>query len=295
MQPCQRATRKLTLDPSCRYVRNQGRRGRRGVSRRAFVFRKWFLTNSSLDMNLNRKETLHGSVSQCVLDRTWHFSVRNRGQPSRDHLHGGGSRVQTSSAIDTTSINFDSSSLGYHGSLSFNLSGTLTASYSGTMFIESASQYGGAGGTGNYFSIQATQSTTLTLNESQAYFGMWLSAGRSRQSTRVLQREYVAFDFSTTSSEITSLPPSYLGNPNTPFLGQNGSEQYVFVNFYAQTAADEFNTIVFSNAAGATEFESDNHTFSETLQAGPCRNRRRSSWGAAAIAVFGLWRRFRRI
>ncbi len=204
--------------------------------------------------------------------------------------------VQTSSAINTTSINFDSLSTGYKGSLTFDLTPTLTATYSGTMFIESAGQYGGAGGTGNYFSIQATQATTLTLSESQAYFGMWLSAADPYNEIAFYNGATEVGSFSTTSSLITSLPAAYLGNPNSAFLGEDPTEQFVYVNFYAQTAADMFNTIVFTNLPGPTEFESDNHTFSETLQA-PAVPEPSSLVlaGSAAAVLVGFWKRLRKI
>jgi hypothetical protein len=58
-----------------------------------------------------------------------------------------------------------------------------------------------------------------------------------------------------------------LENLNNQFLGENGTAPYVFVNFDAQSSADMFSTIVFTNLPGPSEFESDNHTFSTTLQA----------------------------
>ena len=175
--------------------------------------------------------------------------------------------VQSSSAVDTTLIDFNSVSTGYKSSETFSLPSSLTATYQGTQFVVAADQYGGAGGVGNYLAIQANNSVTLTLSASQAYFGMWLSAADSANQIEFYSGNQLVGAFSAAGPEVSSLPAAYLGNPNSQFLGDNGSEPYVFVNFYAQVASDMFNTIVFTNLAGATTFESDNHTFSTTLQA----------------------------
>ena len=179
--------------------------------------------------------------------------------------------VQTSSALNRTTIDFNSVGTGYHGSQTFTLPGPLTATYSGTQFVNSADQYGGAGGAGNYLAIQATNSVTLNLNAPQAYFGLWLSAADSANQLELFGGNLLVGSFSGAGPAISSLPGTYLGNPNSQFLGDNPTEKYVFINFYAHSANDEFNTIVFTNLAGATTCESDNHTFSSTLH----RNRSR--------------------
>ncbi len=71
-----------------------------------------------------------------------------------------------------------------------------------------------------------------------------------------------------TGDLLASLPKSYDGNPTEEFFGKDAGEKFAFINFYAMTNEDEFNKIVLTNThGGGTVFESDNHTFSETLQA----------------------------
>jgi hypothetical protein len=173
--------------------------------------------------------------------------------------------IQSSSAINTTTIDFDSASTGFHGSQSFSLPGALTANYVGTQFVLPADQYGGAGGVGNYLSVQAGTSVTLNLSAAQAYFGLWLSAADFANQVTFYNGNQLVGSFSAAS--LTLLPAAYSGNPNSQFLGDDPSEKFVFINFYAQTANDMFNQIVFTNLPGGTAFESDNHTFSTTLQA----------------------------
>ena len=175
--------------------------------------------------------------------------------------------VQTSSALDTTTETFNSVSTGYKNSQTFSLAGGLTATYSGTQFVNQADEYGGAGGVGNYLSLQATNSVTLTLSASQAYFGLWVSALDPYNQLQFYNGSQLLASYSGADPRVALLPASYLGNPNLAFLGQDPAENFVFVNFYAQSSADMFNKIVFSNLPGPTSFESDNHTFSATLQA----------------------------
>jgi hypothetical protein len=173
--------------------------------------------------------------------------------------------IQSSSALNTTMIDFDSASTGFHGSQSFLLPGPLTANYVGNQFVVPADQFGGAGGAGNYLSIQAGTSVTLNLSAAQAYFGLWLSAADSANQIAFFNGNQLVGSFSAVG--LSQLPPAYSGNPNTQFLGDNPSEKYVFINFYSQTANDMFDQIVFTNLPGGTAFESDNHTFSTNLQA----------------------------
>jgi hypothetical protein len=205
--------------------------------------------------------------------------------------------VESSAAINTTSIDFNSVSPGYKGSQSFSLPGSLTATYQGTQFVVAADQYGGASGTGNYLAIQAGNSVTLNLSATQAYFGMWLSAADSANQIEFFNGSQLVGSFSAANPEIAALPASYLGNPNSKFLGSDGAEQYAFVNFYAENATDMFNNIVFTNLPGATSFESDNQTFSATLQA-PSVIPEPSSLALAGTAVLvglGAWSRRRSV
>ncbi len=51
--------------------------------------------------------------------------------------------------------------------------------------------------------------------------------------------------------------PAYYGNPNGAFLGQDGGEPFVFVNFYDKTGT--FDEVSFTETTGGG-YESDNHT-----------------------------------
>jgi hypothetical protein len=175
--------------------------------------------------------------------------------------------VQSSSALNTTTVNFDSAPTGYTFVQSFPLPGPSTAAYVGNQFVVAANQYGGAGGVGNYLSISAGDSVTLTLSASQAYFGLWVSGIDAFNQHELFKGNQSLGAFSGADPRIALLPAAYKGNPNPQFPGADPSEYYIFINFYAQSSADMFDTIVFTNAPGATGFESDNHTFSPTLQA----------------------------
>ena len=174
--------------------------------------------------------------------------------------------VQTSSAVNATTIDFNSVSTGYKGLQTFLLPGPSTATYTGTQFVLPADQYGGAGGVGNYLAIQANNSVTLSLSTPQAYFGLWLSAADSANQIEFFNGSQMVGFFSAAGPVISSLPAAYLGNPNSQFLGDDGTEKFAFINFFASGVSDMFNAIVFTNLPGATTFESDNHTFSTTLQ-----------------------------
>ena len=199
--------------------------------------------------------------------------------------------VQSSSASNTTVIDFDSSSPGYTSSASFNLPGPLIATYTGDLgggfFIIQANQYGGAGGAGSYFGIGAGSSTTLTLSTPQAYFGMWWSAADRDNQLEFFNGSTSVGSFTTASSVISSLPSSYYGNPNT---GENGGEPYVFINFYAEAAGDKFDRIVFANGTSiGSIFESDNHTFSNVLQAPSVPEPSSLAMTGMASGFAGLW------
>lgn len=175
--------------------------------------------------------------------------------------------VQASSAVNTQTIDFDSESTGYKGSQSFNLAGPLTATYSGDQFVTVADQYGGAGGVGNYLAIQSGSVVVLNLSSAQAYFGMWLSAADSANQLEFYNGSQSLSAFAATTIIRSLADPAYFGNPNPQFAGQNPDQPYVFLNFYAEAASDMFDKIVFINLPLATALESDNHTFSTTLQA----------------------------
>ena len=186
--------------------------------------------------------------------------------------------VQTSSASNTTTIDFNNIDPGYRENLTIDVSKSLTADLSGKFFIKSADKYGGAvdpsnkNHSSNYFSVPSGD-VTMKLSESQAYFGLWISAADKFNQIAFFNGDKQVGALTGTGDFLSALPKEYLGNPTPDFLGKDGPddvstpEKFVFVNFYAETKDDEFNRIVLSNAPdGGTSFESDNFTFSTELQ-----------------------------
>ncbi|WP_435008354.1 PEP-CTERM sorting domain-containing protein [Tundrisphaera lichenicola] len=202
-----------------------------------------------------------------------------------------GPGVQSSSASNTTVINFNSSSTGYQSMATFTPSASLTATYAGDFFILPADQYGGAGGVGNYLGIQAGQAATLSLSTPQAYFGMWWSAADRDNKLEFFNGSTSVGVFDTASTVLSSLSSAYYSNPNAP-AGRNTGEPYVFINFFAQGAGDKFDRIVFSNGTSiGSIFESDNHTFSVDVQAPSVPEPSSLAMVGMASVVGGLWLR----
>ena len=194
-------------------------------------------------------------------------------------------KVTSSTAKNTTVVDFNKIAPGTY-TLKNNPSVTtvhvddgskegLTATYS-NLWIKSANQYGGAPdptdaskGT-NYFAVNHDSSVTMSLSKDEAYFGLWYSAADPFNSLSFYHDDTLIKVNGLTSvsgPSLSYLSKDYNGNPTSEFKGQDGSEKFVFINFYAKTDADKFNKIVFSNGKNnGTIFESDNHTFSVDIQ-----------------------------
>ena len=159
---------------------------------------------------------------------------------------------QQSTIAGVTTQTFNSIDLGRYKSLDVGF-GTLA---SDNLQIVRADSYGGAGGSGRYFSV-GTQSggvtATLTLNTPQAYFGMWWSAADAQNKLSFLSGGKTVATFDSAAA-LGSLSSAYLGNPNG---SGNGGEKYAYLNFYG-TNGTTFDQIIFSNANMSTGFESDN-------------------------------------
>jgi outer membrane autotransporter protein len=137
--------------------------------------------------------------------------------------------------------------------------------------IQKADAFGGAGGTGNYLTVnqsinKASNPTTLTFGAPQRYFGMWWSAGDPNNVLQFFSGTTLLETFKTADvvNFINAQPnkTAFYGNPNPP-NGRNKGEPYAFINFYADPSNPSltFNRIVLSNVgAGTTGFESDSHT-----------------------------------
>jgi hypothetical protein len=135
------------------------------------------------------------------------------------------------------------------------------------LLIRPADQFGGAGGTGRYLTVNrninaADVATTLTFTSPQRYFGVWWSAGDSTNTLSFYSGSTLLETFAT--SDIVNFinkqanKSSYFGNPNS---GQNKGESYAYLNFFADLSNTglTFDRVVFSNIGG-TGFEQDNHT-----------------------------------
>lgn len=131
-----------------------------------------------------------------------------------------------------------------------------------------ASQYGGAGGTGQFLSVgSGTISVTLTGN--RQYVGFWWSAGDATNIIRFYDTDNnLLAEFTTASlvnllqgpGNITALDgqqyakAAYYGNPNPNFAGMNDREPYGYVNLLLQGTSVRFGRIEIRGA----NFELDN-------------------------------------
>lgn len=147
----------------------------------------------------------------------------------------------------------------------FGTGGALTGTYSGAFGIKAADQYGGAGGRGNYivtFDHGAGYSLVLGHDSSVPgfnYFGMALSALDGGNLLDFYRGDSLVYSYAPSDliKALGPCPGPYCGNPTQP--GQNGGEQYAFVNLFDQTGT--FDRIAFHEAASyGGGYESDNHT-----------------------------------
>jgi len=172
-------------------------------------------------------------------------------------------------ATNVYQADFNNISAGYHTTpITLDNIGTLNSG-----FIQTANQYGGAGGTGNYFDVDANTSgvaadtsSVLKLNSPQSYFGLDWTAGdpfNQLQFYTTINGVETLIDTETTAQVVNYLKTqsgtsAYYGNPNANFKGQDGSEPFAYLNYFAPQGVT-FDEIVFSNPGG-TGFESDNWT-----------------------------------
>ncbi len=168
--------------------------------------------------------------------------------------------------LSGTSVeNFNNLSIGDNYNVNWSGVGTIDQ-----VSVLNANQYGGApydNGTGaSPYAVQSAssalggiQTTTLTLNNSSSYFGLYWSAGDPNNSISFYNGNTLVGSFST-ASLMDKLPSSYNGNPNYagPFGGLDPNEPFGFINFYAGTGT-EWNKVVLSDTA-SSGFESDNWT-----------------------------------
>jgi hypothetical protein len=163
---------------------------------------------------------------------------------------------QSSTVSGATTETFNGFQTGVYTSLTTAV-GTVT---SAGETIELANQYGGAGGTGNYFVIggQSSQTTAvLTLNGAAEYFGFWWSAADPYNTIEFLSKGSVVAEFNAATAFAT-LGSTYAGNPVDG--GADGGEKFAYFNFIG-AAGSTFDQVEFVNS-GSTGFESDNWSVS---------------------------------
>ncbi|MCW5312902.1 hypothetical protein GTQ43_03265 [Nostoc sp. KVJ3] len=180
--------------------------------------------------------------------------------------NAGVQNAQLSNLVDAHVDTFDGQTAGYSATgFQWKDGATTVGSYNNGL-INNANQYGGAGGSGQYFDVDTNNGSkqtvsTLSLTTPQSYFGLWWSAGDASNVLTFLSQGKVVFSMTTADvvNYIAGLSnkASYYSNPNSQFKGQDSGEPFAFINFY--DVGGTFDQVQFTNVGG-TGFESDNHT-----------------------------------
>ena len=207
--------------------------------------------------------------------------------------NAGVQNAQLSNLVNAHVQTFDAQTTGNSAAGFQSNDGTTNVGSYKTTLIQNADQYGGAGGTGKYFDVNANISgqtvSTLNLATAQSYFGLWWSAGDANNVLTFLSQNKVVQTITTADvvSYIGKLAnkASYYGNPNS--TNQNTGEPYAFINFY--DVAGTFDQVQFSNIGG-TGFESDNHTIATSYKSitGDVVKRVPESSSVLGVFVIGL-------
>ena len=193
--------------------------------------------------------------------------------PIRVTFEAGG--VTSSKVSSATVEGFETIPLGTYSSNTpyTNGFGTYTPTGTNSVSIVAADQYSGAGDSRSIV-IAASSSATLALSNTGGvgYFGIYITAidGRSNQID-FYKNNVKTFSFNAgdivTSGKLTGTPGvagGHYGKPDGTNKNANANEAYVYVNFFANTTADKFDKIVFSQGLGG-RFESDNHAVFDSL------------------------------
>ena len=182
-----------------------------------------------------------------------------------------GAGVQTPSPSTTTFYETFTNPLAGGNTTTFGGSG-ITGTYSGDFAVTAASQYGGAGGTGNFMDTTTPGgqpgSYTLSLSAQVNYFGLWFSALDAGNILSFYDGSTLVYTFDAASyaSLVGNCPNAsnaYCGNPNSAFLGDDNGQQYAYLNFLDTTGT--FNSVVFTESPAVGQFESDNHAIAQDV------------------------------
>lgn len=122
---------------------------------------------------------------------------------------------------------------------------------SGWVNIGAANVYGGAGGTGQFGTIQGDPAT-IQLSQSVNYFGLWGSALDGNNSVALYNDNTLLGSYALQSllQAQPNYSNAYYGNP---FGGGNSGELYAFFNFTSDTAFNRVQLI--QNGGGGFEFD----------------------------------------
>ena len=131
------------------------------------------------------------------------------------------------------------------------------------LYVKGTDVYGGAvdaaNPKGSQYSLQGAGtevlSSTLTLDKSSSYFGMWWSAGDPNNKLEFYEGSKLVASF-TTASLMGLLPDTYYGNPKDRSMDR--SEAFGFINFFGDPTTT-WDKVVLSNN-NYSGFESDNYT-----------------------------------
>lgn len=166
--------------------------------------------------------------------------------------------LNLSSLANTNVFTFDQLKTGVNKNVSWSGVGSFNQ-----LYVKGTDVYGGAANAANpkgtNYSLQGAGtgvlSSTLTLEKSSSYFGMWWSAGDPYNKLDFYQGSQLVGSF-TTASLLGLLPDTYFGNPRDRSL--DAGEPFAFINFFGdpKTAWDKI-VLTNNNSSG---FESDNYT-----------------------------------
>lgn len=178
----------------------------------------------------------------------------------------------------------------------FGTGGVINGTYTGVN-VDPASQYGGAGGTGNFAVTFSTAGYSLDLTTTDKrginYFGYWLSALDPGNVIQFYSGGTLVDTF-TPTDVIAAIgnKKAYFGNPNAPFLGSNSGEPYAFINVYDHGGT--FDRVVFSEAPQKGGYESDNHTVGFFTKGGGTTVPEPASIAVLGLGLLGIARLRRR-